>query len=248
VRRIKSERWQLVGEEPMKLSNDWGYWFGWFTAGVVAVAAVGAYSAFAFSREVICTGAQDEHCVREWVSALGGWLALAAALPTVGILLMQVTEANRHHRDNAMMSLRRKRSICERIIQLNDEYVRYIKGSEESWATVTGRMPNRNESRAKKDILDELKLLKIVLEVDQFQSFENEIDITRISATRLNGMITEVIDQVSREGDELMYPEIGFVGHRIIRLYEYAEVLHADGARRAADFLADTDHLVPARV
>ena len=231
----------------MNPSIEWGYWFGWFTAAILSGLEIVIFGAFAFSRDIICTGVEGEQCTREWLSALGGWIALVAAFPTVAILLMQVAEANRHHRDNAMMSLRRKRSICDRIIQLNDEYVKFVKGSEDSWINLTSPVVNQYESRGKSEVMSELVFLKVVVEVDQFQNFENEIDIPRVSAARLHGMITDAMKEVGREGDELMYPETGRVGHKIVRLYEQAELLHSDAARRAKEFLDDTNHLVPVR-
>ncbi|WP_085032273.1 hypothetical protein [Ensifer aridi] len=38
----------------------------------------------------IACGSADEHCFREWVSALSGWAAAAAAALTIGILVKQV--------------------------------------------------------------------------------------------------------------------------------------------------------------
>lgn len=38
----------------------------------------------------LCTGAKDEQCLREWISALSGWAAAGAAALTIGVLITQV--------------------------------------------------------------------------------------------------------------------------------------------------------------
>lgn len=53
----------------------------------------------------MCSAADDEHCLREWLSASGGWVAIAAAYFTIKAMREDIEATNRHHRDNMELQL-----------------------------------------------------------------------------------------------------------------------------------------------
>ncbi|MDR6667090.1 hypothetical protein [Rhizobium sp. 1399] len=57
----------------------------------------------------------EEHCVREWISALGGWAAVAVAIPTIGFLAKQLRDADRFHRQTVAMTLERNLTLAKRM-------------------------------------------------------------------------------------------------------------------------------------
>lgn len=70
--------------------------YGWVFAGGVIVIG---FLRVLYGREPFC-GTSDGHCAREWISALSGWAAVAAAIPTVLYLRLQISEDNRNQQEN----------------------------------------------------------------------------------------------------------------------------------------------------
>lgn len=104
----------------MPFHKRWDEWR--LVAAGLAAAVLAILSAFLFlflwGRDAFCSVANDEHCFREWVSALGGWAALAAAIPTIFVLYRQVRDADRHQRTSFAIQLRRQRILAERVREL----------------------------------------------------------------------------------------------------------------------------------
>jgi hypothetical protein len=69
----------------------------WFN--VIVGPLVGGFAAYFIAASVLAEFSWcvvgEEHCVREWVSALSGWAAFVAAVVTLPILWHQVVEARR---------------------------------------------------------------------------------------------------------------------------------------------------------
>lgn len=78
----------------MDFRKHWDRWLWMVPAAFILLAA----ARLSFGREPFCAAGDDEHCLREWVSALGGWAAVAAAVPTVLFLSKQVSDAERFAR------------------------------------------------------------------------------------------------------------------------------------------------------
>lgn len=57
-------------------------------------------------------------CVREWLSALSGWAAVVAAVPTIMFLSKQIRDADRHQRTSFAIQLRRHRILATQVAQL----------------------------------------------------------------------------------------------------------------------------------
>lgn len=76
------------------------YAYGWIFGGIVLVILLASLTA---KREHFCAGG-DEHCLREWVSALSGWAALFAAA-SVLYLAKQVRDADKFQRASTRISL-----------------------------------------------------------------------------------------------------------------------------------------------
>ncbi|PZU23937.1 MAG: hypothetical protein DI589_06680 [Shinella sp.] len=75
-----------------KPEKELGYYMGWFIAYLLA-AGFTIYFTWLGKPVSWCSGAADEHCFREWMSALGGWAAIPAAVVTVYYLAKQTSEA-----------------------------------------------------------------------------------------------------------------------------------------------------------
>ena len=95
-----------------------GFWFLWgLLAGALLVVFLGVCVA-ATVLDWSGKGSELEIRLREWVSALGGWAAVAAAIPTVIFLAKENADAGKRHRDLMKLSLRRERAMAKRALAL----------------------------------------------------------------------------------------------------------------------------------
>lgn len=78
-----------------------GFWDWWSTGG----------------RDYFC-GPASEPCLREWVSALGGYFAVIVAIPTIYYLARQIKIADAHHRESMVPAYRRSFSLAARVNRL----------------------------------------------------------------------------------------------------------------------------------
>lgn len=104
-----------------------GFWLGWglawgFAFGVAFAAIV--YLGSAGADAVWCAVDDKGACLREWISALGGWAAVVAAVPTIYYLSRQVTTAATHARVSFAVTNRANLSVASAARQTAIE-VRY---------------------------------------------------------------------------------------------------------------------------
>ncbi len=88
----------------MDFRKQWDTWAWLIPFALIAL----AFTRVLFGREPFCAGAQDEHCLREWISALGSWAAVPAAVITVVFLSKQIQDAAKHHRQTVAVQLDQK--------------------------------------------------------------------------------------------------------------------------------------------
>jgi hypothetical protein len=76
-------------------------------------------------RGAMCTGADTEHCARDWIAATGGWIAIVFAYLTIRKMTQQTAEANRHQKENLELQLsiklnsaKRAKAGCEKGIRI----------------------------------------------------------------------------------------------------------------------------------
>ncbi|NTF32321.1 hypothetical protein [Rhizobium skierniewicense] len=63
----------------------------------------------------LCSLDSGEHCLREWIAATGGWIAVIFAYLTIKTMTRQTEDANRHQRENLELHLLERISAAERI-------------------------------------------------------------------------------------------------------------------------------------
>lgn len=171
------------------MRKHWDRW-GWIVA--VAIIAVG-FLRLIWGREAFC-GEDTEHCFREWVSALGGWAAVAAAVPTIFYLSRQVKDAEKHQRTNFAIQLRRQRILAQYIQTVGNEALVFLKlylNNEQS--------PTSNDIR--KWDPHTVKAIIEMLRSDAVRSFETEIAFPNI----MSGRTTAGVVERGRDGDEPHY-------------------------------------------
>ncbi|MEH7876359.1 hypothetical protein V7799_01130 [Rhizobium laguerreae] len=66
----------------------------------------------------LCTGAADEQCLRDWISALGSWAAVPAAIVTIVILTRQIRQDGENQRHSIRVAFQPSRSTAVRAIAI----------------------------------------------------------------------------------------------------------------------------------
>ncbi|MND65623.1 hypothetical protein D3C80_570000 [compost metagenome] len=91
----------------MLKKNDFGYWLGWCLAfGMMGLFFTSLLLHLDAGRNVFCTP-DEQKCAREWLSALGGWAALIAAIPAAWFVFKQVELQRMLGKDTLWVSIKR---------------------------------------------------------------------------------------------------------------------------------------------
>ncbi len=155
--------------------QDWTYWSGWiafYSLTALLFIFVTVRSDWAYS--LICRP-NENHCLREWISATGGWAALLAAVPTIHFLRKQITDSDRHHKEALKYQFRSLRNIALEAFGAADE----ARGN--AWAIARAWDPGKNtfdpREQEEGEILREVAFLRQQYEDPIFKLFEREIDV-----------------------------------------------------------------------
>ncbi|KAB1111464.1 hypothetical protein F4V89_18295 [Neorhizobium galegae] len=150
-----------------------GYWMGWIAAGVVSMTCCVLLGVHLFATNTFCTGASDEQCLREWASALGGWVALPAAVITVIFLSRQVADAARQHNQTIALQLRRHQAIARKTRRSMVRLQRIVEHRRALWSN-----PFDDQKDLSEDYFNTIKLIKKIISGYEIATFENEIDVS----------------------------------------------------------------------
>ncbi|MQB09690.1 hypothetical protein DXT96_07455 [Agrobacterium sp. ICMP 6402] len=181
------------------MQKHWDRW-GWIVA--VAIIAVG-FLRLMWGREAFC-GEDTEHCFREWVSALGGWAAVAAAVPTIFYLSRQVKDAEKHQRTNFAIQLRRQRILAQHIQNVGNEARLFIRVYLNNELSPTANDVRKWDPHTAKEMTE-------MLRSDAVRSFETEIAFPK----SMSGRTTAEVLERGRDGEEPHY----FVASEIVESY-----------------------------
>ncbi|NTZ60349.1 hypothetical protein G6L24_08510 [Agrobacterium tumefaciens] len=92
--------------------DDQGYWLGWYIAfGMAAILLIFLLFRAFTVREFAC-GKDETDCFRQWVSALGAWVAI----PSIIYAAVQVTAAAKYHKQNMKVAYRPLRALADRTL------------------------------------------------------------------------------------------------------------------------------------
>lgn len=80
---------------------------------VLCVIAFGAGFFFG-SDDPVALCKPDEPCLREWLAATSGWVAVFVAIPTIFYLSKQIRDTERHQRTDFAIQLRKQRILATR--------------------------------------------------------------------------------------------------------------------------------------
>ncbi len=189
------------------MRETWERW-GW----VVALAACALFTLrMLWGREAFC-GSTDEQCMREWLSATGGWVAVGIGVPSLFALREQIKAAVKANENNAKIQLRRNYALAKKVEGVSDLI---MMNATILLGQIQGKhIPleiNTNKSYA----IGKIDTIIDFLQRGGFDKFEEEIEfpapysadsIRRIGG-RLRNSIAEIGDIVLAIGPEIQVTE-----------------------------------------
>ncbi|KSV71199.1 hypothetical protein N185_03090 [Sinorhizobium sp. GW3] len=174
------------------------HWDRWLWLCPAAIILIGAARLF-FGREPFCAATADEHCLREWISALGGWLAIAVAVPTVAYLSKQVSDAERFSRINvrlhALPILENAEHIAELAQKLKEASIRAIE--------VVGA--DFEPAKYVKNARIQMKVVGLLLDREEFSSASREFHTLHRSEIFSEAMARHVKELTDPANDSATY-------------------------------------------
>ncbi|HEV7323137.1 MAG TPA: hypothetical protein VGO04_31420 [Ensifer sp.] len=96
--------------------EDASHLFGWLCATLILAGVVVFALWSGPGRDLMCLP-EETKCAREWLAALSGWAAVAAALPTVWFINRQIRDTNRHHAESIALQLLPTLALTHRIAE-----------------------------------------------------------------------------------------------------------------------------------
>ncbi|WP_311273524.1 MULTISPECIES: hypothetical protein [unclassified Rhizobium] len=126
---------------------------------------------------VMCSGAADEHCGREWLTTLGTLAAAFIAAPALALGLGQIQNASRHHNELLQLQLQPKFALSQRIAELAD---RIDTARQNVWAALNHDFEGRFSDEASlesayRSAFRDYNRIRGLLQNPDFLDFEKEI-------------------------------------------------------------------------
>lgn len=176
--------------------DDWGYWAGWVIAFCLA-AAFFVYNLWHGSslRGAVCKP-EEADCFRQWVSALGGWAAVAAAVPTIFYLSRQVSDASKNHREMVQLQTAPKYILAKHVLAIAKLSKQAAEKDVRYWETFEGSVQQfRMEGFAR------LQSIRDDLIRNDITKFNEEIGYTTSSAKAICDMLEKYCSILLNEVD-----------------------------------------------
>ncbi|MBX4992857.1 hypothetical protein ABID08_002024 [Rhizobium binae] len=221
------------------MQKHWDSW-GW---AATAILVIGAYvgvmygGASLFSRDTWCYGADDE-CLREWMSALGGWVAVVVAVPTIIYLSKQVRAAEKHHRTTIGIQARPTYMLAQKAAETSVNIRNQIASKGELWEI--NNIPSDVEF--KKQAIKRLGFLKDLVDRTEFIRIQSEIEVTYMRHEQLLKSIDESIDKLKERYTRLeISPSEAVIGCSANSM-QYLDQVKDVCDRFIRDFERMTDH------
>ncbi|UDF29856.1 UNVERIFIED_ORG: hypothetical protein LHK14_00620 [Roseateles sp. XES5] len=144
------------------MRQEWDKW-GWLV--LLVVITIGALRV-TWGREAFC-GPKSEQCLREWMSALSGWAAVAAAVPTIIFLSRQINDARLHHRENLLSLQQKSYAVARRLNPL-------VKRAKDHSEKISSEIENKKNHYTIFDLKVGYDELVSKMKAIEFVVFENE--------------------------------------------------------------------------
>lgn len=154
----------------MDSKNDLGKHLGWLIAyALAAIFFVYVVVNFPTVREVACAPAEED-CFRQWMAAMGGWVAVLAAVPTIYFLSKQIETSTREQRVNFALNIRADTALVRTVKIAAEEAQRQIEHY-----TSRNQRDGLDQSDRATIVVAQLEMLRDHLQRSAFAEFEVRI-------------------------------------------------------------------------
>ncbi len=170
--------------------------YGW----VIALAACALFTLrMLLGRDTFC-GPDTEQCLREWISASGGWIALAIGVPSLIALRQQIRAAVRANENSAKILLRRNYALAQKVKSRS-----YFLGMTAVGlrASIENQQPGYIASPpSRRQLAHKLDTIVDIVQEGGFDKFEEEIEFPtpynaeyfRRRANHIKASLTPMLD------------------------------------------------------
>lgn len=219
------------------MRDAWERW-GW----VVALAACALFALrMLWGRNAFC-GPAEEQCLREWLSATGGWIAVAFAIPTLISLNKQVKIASRANQNNAKISLHKSIALARRAYERAIHAESTIKVMKDQHSVTLGSQATLDDKRFL--LLSMLDFVRRAVQDNTLDRFEEEIDVPWYGVASLRNIMDKHIEAMRSqpviETDGQFDAVLNFYTHAI-----NAAALYIDSCKAVSqDFLKEAQAMM----
>ncbi|NKM59157.1 hypothetical protein GFL21_32510 [Rhizobium anhuiense] len=223
------------------MREQWEKW-GWATTAILIIGvyiAVMFWGGSIFSRKTWCYREQDE-CLREWMSALGGWVAVVVAVPTIIYLSKQVRAAEKHHRTTIGIQARPTYMLAQKAAETSVNIRDEIAKKGDLWSI--SNIPF--DSNFDKKAAEKLKFLRDLVDRTEFVRIQSEIEVTYM---RHEQLINSIDESIELRGDAWRHPDRIYASEAVIgcsvNAMQYLDQVKDVCDRFIRDFERMTGHL-----
>jgi hypothetical protein len=209
--------------------------WGW---AIAAAAIVLVVSVLMLGRGAFCSE-NDQNCVREWLSALGGWAAVVVTVPTVLFAAKQFQDADSAGKQLARQTITRRNSLARRVNQNARVMLARVK-SDEKRLRSPSFLPGGGVPPAEARLI--AIALREILDENMFAQFEQEIGGSKNSNISLIRGFTDHFIQSAEQPFGMNYQKLEI---ELIQLLGKTEVYAREMEKIASAFLSENDSLEP---
>lgn len=222
----------------LKWWDDWG----WVAAALLIILLFVGFlygSGAIFSRDSWCYGA-DDTCLRDWVSALGGWAAVAAAVPTILYLAKQVRDAERHHGTTIGIQARPTYMLAKKAAETSVNIKNEIAEKADLWKAA--KLASGLEIQ--RQAIDRLEFLRDLVDRTEFNRIQSEIEVTYMRHEQLRDSIDSSIKKIY-EGRGIISIESREFAREAVIGCSHNAMQYLDQVKDVCDrFISDFEHIM----
>ena len=144
----------------------------WFGPAVIAIVGTIIIFGNPITKTAFCS--IEQHCIREWLSAIGSFSAVIFGLHSTVLVFRQISDAERHHRE--IVNLERQQSLAlARNVLSTAEEVGVLLNRER----ILSKRSDANRQAVFDSTLFNLRMLQMVFMRDVFREMERTIEPPR---------------------------------------------------------------------
>nr|WP_155755835.1 hypothetical protein [Rhizobium leguminosarum] len=177
------------------------------------------------------------------MSALGGWVAVGAAIPTVWFLSRQVRDAEKQHRTMVSIQTRPTYMLAKKAAETSANIRVQCEETLGRWQVA--KLPQNFDSL--RSAIERLKFLRDLVDRTEFVRVQTEIEFTHMRHEQLISSIEEATRGVERDFEEINIERVPIAREAVVGSHKnavmYLQQVHDICNSYVSDFDRITEHL-----